>query len=113
MGRVRPAFFRTKVFKALQTETNFNVKIEGVVDVLLDATRKYDKPLSRERLLGWHNSLFQSGYSGYTKIQSKSLFYLRKPQPTLLPLEERLKFEVNENPTLAVSTQCAGITKNP
>ena len=42
--------------------------IEGVVDVLLDATQNYDKSLSNERLLGWHNSLFQSGYSGRVKI---------------------------------------------
>ena len=42
--------------------------IEGVVDVLLDATQNYDKTLSDERLFGWHNSLFQSGYSGHIKI---------------------------------------------
>lgn len=42
--------------------------IEGVVDVLLDATQNYDKSLSDERLFGWHNSLFQSGYSGHVKI---------------------------------------------
>lgn len=42
--------------------------IEGVVDVLLDATQNYDKTLSDERLFGWHNSLFQSGYSGNVKI---------------------------------------------
>ena len=42
--------------------------IEGIVDVLLDATQNYDKTLSGERLLGWHNSLFQSGFSGHIKI---------------------------------------------
>ncbi|MDR0794424.1 MAG: DUF4172 domain-containing protein, partial [Chitinophagaceae bacterium] len=42
--------------------------IDGIVDVLLDATQNYNKPLTQERLLGWHNSLFQSGYSGYVKI---------------------------------------------
>lgn len=42
--------------------------IEGVVDVLLDATRNYDKILSEERLFGWHNALFQSGFSGHLKI---------------------------------------------
>ena len=42
--------------------------IEGVVDVLLDATQNYSQVLSQDRLLGWHNSLFQSGYSGYVKI---------------------------------------------
>lgn len=47
---------------------NIPRNIDGVVDVLLDATQNYDQPLSQERLLGWHHSLFQSGYSGYTKI---------------------------------------------
>lgn len=42
--------------------------IEGIVDVLLDATRNYDKELSEERLFGWHNALFQTGYSGHVKI---------------------------------------------
>lgn len=42
--------------------------IEGVVDVLLDATQNYFQAFSQDRLLGWHNSLFQSGYSGYVKI---------------------------------------------
>lgn len=47
---------------------NIPRNIDGIVDVLLDATQNYDQPLSQERLLGWHHSLFQSGYSGYTKI---------------------------------------------
>lgn len=42
--------------------------ILDVVDVLLDATRNYDLQLSEERLLGWHNALFQTGYSGHLKI---------------------------------------------
>ena len=42
--------------------------IEGIVDVLLDATQNYDKTLTGERLFGWHNSLFQSGFSGHIKI---------------------------------------------
>ena len=42
--------------------------VEGIVDVLLDATQNYANPFSEERLLGWHNALFQSGYSGYLKI---------------------------------------------
>lgn len=42
--------------------------IEGIVDVVLDATLNFDKPLSETRLLGWHNSLFQTGFSGYQQI---------------------------------------------
>ena len=42
--------------------------IDGIVDVLLDATQNYSQPFMQERLFGWHNSLFQSGYSGHVKI---------------------------------------------
>lgn len=42
--------------------------IDGIVDVVLDATQNFDKPLSETRLLGWHNSLFQTGFSGYQQI---------------------------------------------
>lgn len=43
-------------------------KVEGVVEMVLDATREYDKPLTRERLFAWHASLFPTGYSGRKKI---------------------------------------------
>lgn len=41
---------------------------EGVVDMILDATRNYRKPLTAERLFGWHAALFPTGYSGLHKI---------------------------------------------
>ena len=43
--------------------------IDGVVEMMLDATQKYDKHLSKERLFGWHSSLFPAGRSGLHKIQ--------------------------------------------
>ena len=42
--------------------------IDGIVDVILDASQNFEKPLTEERLFGWHNSLFQSGYSGHVPI---------------------------------------------
>ncbi|WP_010522279.1 Fic family protein [Aquimarina agarivorans] len=42
--------------------------VEGVVEMMLDATRNYDKNLTNERLFGWHASLFPTGYSGMSKI---------------------------------------------
>ena len=42
--------------------------VDGVVDMVLDATQNYEKPLSSERLFNWHYSLFQSGRSGMYKI---------------------------------------------
>jgi len=40
------------------------------VDILLDAVRFHDKPLTLERLNGWHAALFPSGYSGLRKIRT-------------------------------------------
>src|SRR6266705_5822726 len=34
--------------------------VEGIVEMMLDATRRYDEPLTVERLFGWHASLFPS-----------------------------------------------------
>ena len=38
--------------------------IEGVVEMMLDATQRYALPLTEKRLLGWHASLFPTGYNG-------------------------------------------------
>ena len=43
--------------------------VEGVVEMILDATQQYDKPLTEERLFGWHSSLFPVGHSGIHKIK--------------------------------------------
>ena len=42
--------------------------VDGVVDVVLDATRHFDQPLTPERLFGWHAALFPTGYSGRMRI---------------------------------------------
>ena len=43
--------------------------VEGVVEMMLDATRKFTEPLTVERLFGWHASLFPTGRSGMTRIK--------------------------------------------
>lgn len=43
--------------------------VEGVVEMLLDATQNYDKLLSDERLFGWHHVLFPTGRSGLYEIE--------------------------------------------
>src|SRR5271168_1216245 len=43
--------------------------IEGVVEMMLDATRRYDEPLTDERLFAWHAALFPTGRSGMRKIR--------------------------------------------
>jgi len=44
-------------------------QVEGVVEMMLDATRNYDKPLTANRLFGWHASLFPAGRSGMRKVR--------------------------------------------
>src|SRR5208283_3860430 len=43
--------------------------VEGVVEMMLDATRLYDKPLTKKRLFAWHASLFPGGHSGLSRIR--------------------------------------------
>src|SRR5713226_7982953 len=43
--------------------------VEGIVEMMLDATRHYDQPLTAERLFTWHASLFPTGRSGMTAIK--------------------------------------------
>lgn len=43
--------------------------VDGVVEMVLDATRNCDAPLTRPRLFGWHAALFPTGYSGVAKIR--------------------------------------------
>lgn len=42
--------------------------VEGIVEMMLDAVSHYRQPLTHERLFGWHNCLFPSGMSGYSRI---------------------------------------------
>lgn len=45
-------------------------QVEGIVEMMLDATRHYKHPLTTERLFAWHASLFPTGRSGMTKIKA-------------------------------------------
>ncbi len=44
--------------------------VEGIVEMMLDATRHYDQPLTVERLFSWHASLFPTGRSGMARIRT-------------------------------------------
>lgn len=43
--------------------------VDGVVEMMLDATQNYKSALTEERLFGWHAALFPMGYSGMYKIE--------------------------------------------
>ncbi len=69
---LNPELVRSSIARKLGIENVEFVRtsrnIEGIVDVILDATQNFDQPLTQVRLFGWHNSLFQTGYSGYVPI---------------------------------------------
>ncbi|MCY3879798.1 MAG: Fic family protein [Rhodobacteraceae bacterium] len=44
-------------------------KVEGIVEMTLNATQRFDAPLNEERLFAWHASLFPTGHSGMSKIK--------------------------------------------
>jgi Fic family protein len=42
--------------------------VDGVVEMMLDATQHYERPLTVERLFVWHSALFPTGRSGLYSI---------------------------------------------
>jgi Fic family protein len=52
--------------------------VEGVVEMMLDATQKYDRPLTARRLFDWHAALFPTGRSGMSTT--------RRPPPPVFAM---------------------------
>lgn len=48
---------------------NIERNVEGVVEMMIDATQNFNQPITEERLFGWHAALFPTGYSGMYKIE--------------------------------------------
>lgn len=42
--------------------------VDGVVEMMIDATENFDKPFSKDRLFAWHSALFPTAYSGMHKV---------------------------------------------
>lgn len=70
---LNPELVRSSIARKMGIEQAEFVKIprniEGIVDVILDATQNFEKSLTQQRLFGWHNSLFPSGFSGFQQIE--------------------------------------------
>ena len=66
---VRSSIARRLNLKVAGIPARENRNVEGIVKMMLDATQKYELPLTPERLFGWHNSLFPTGYSDLRKIR--------------------------------------------
>lgn len=49
---------------------NVDRNVEGVVEMMLDATQRYNEPLDQERIFGWHAALFPTGWSGMHRIDT-------------------------------------------
>lgn len=88
--------------------------IDGVVQMMLDATQRYSQPLTHARLFGWHAALFPMGTSGPYKIDvgqyrthrmqivsgamGHERIHYEAPAPEAVPLEmERLVDWVNNS----------------
>jgi Fic family protein len=69
---LNPEQVRSSVARRLGLEIAGSVEsdrnVDGVVEMMLDATQNCFKPLSKERLFDWHASLFPAGRSGMYKI---------------------------------------------
>jgi Fic family protein len=67
------AMVRSSIARRLGMETGGLVRVdrdvEGVVEMMLDATHNYAQPLTEERLFAWHGSLFPTGASGMKRIE--------------------------------------------
>ena len=53
--------------------------VEGVVEMMLDATGHYDRPLTDERLFGWHAALFPDGAQRHDEDQNGRLARRKAP----------------------------------
>jgi len=64
---------RSSIAKRLGLETGgikfIDRNVEGVVEMILDATQNYTEDLCEDRLFGWHSALFPSGRSGMYQIE--------------------------------------------
>jgi len=91
------------------SDTHTDHYTEGLVEMALDATQSYSLPVNEERLFGWHNALFPTGYSGIRRIKtgtfrvddvsivsgaigSEKVHYVA-PEPGSVPAEMRVFLE--------------------
>ncbi|MBI5448340.1 MAG: Fic family protein [Gammaproteobacteria bacterium] len=66
-GQVRSSLAR-RLGMAVGGLKSADRNVEGVVEMMLDATQNFSAPLTGERLFGWHSALFPTGRSGMSKI---------------------------------------------
>ena len=64
---------RSSIKQKLGLESHQHYKItrkeDNYVDILIDVNTNYDEDLTLDKLFGWHNAMFEKGYSGFSKIK--------------------------------------------
>lgn len=74
---LRPELVRSSVAKRLGIDigglSDSDRTVDGIVDIVMDATSNHAQDLSLDRLLSWHAALFPLGYSGIHKISAGQL----------------------------------------
>ncbi len=68
IASVRPAVAH-RVQAKIRGLTPVERNVDGVVEMVLDATSNAHLPVTENRLFGWHAALFPSGYSGMSRVQ--------------------------------------------
>jgi Fic family protein len=70
--RLNPEAVRSSIARRLGIEVGGLIPsdkhVDGVVDMVIDATRDCSTALTQERLFGWHAALFSTGHTGMFKI---------------------------------------------
>ena len=70
--RLNPEAVRSSIARRLGIEVGGLVPsdkhVDGVVEMVIDATRNHANPLTQDRLFGWHAALFPTGHSGMFKL---------------------------------------------
>jgi len=71
--RLNPASVRSSIARRLGLDIGalaaVDRHVEGVVEMMLDATGNCHAPVTEERLFGWHAALFPTGWSGLSRIK--------------------------------------------
>lgn len=77
--------------------------VDGLVEVMLDATGRHDTPLTQKRLFGWQAALFPTGRSGLIAIRTGALRGKAPMQIVSGPVgRQRVHFEAPPRRVLAM-----------
>ncbi len=74
--KLNPQEVRSSIARRLGIDTAgpvpASLDVEGIVEIMLDATQQFTKPLTKKRLFDWHAALFSTGRSGTRRITAGS-----------------------------------------